>query len=59
MQRRKGIYGTFMFDIHADGTVSLILCYHNVLELNFFFKNRVHAVTQIKDGGTKTLQLSR
>lgn len=34
----KDIYGTFMFDIHADGIVSLILCYHNVLELNFFLR---------------------
>lgn len=34
----KDIYGTFMFDIHADGTVSLILCYHNVLELHFFLR---------------------
>lgn len=34
----KDIYGTFMFDIHADGTVSLVLCYHNVLELNFFLR---------------------
>lgn len=46
MQRRKGIYGTFMFDIHADGIVSLILCYHNVLELNFFLRTEFSDTNQ-------------
>lgn len=53
----KDIYGTFMFDIHADGTVSLILCYHNVLELNFFLRTEFMQWHESKMVGPKHCNL--